>query len=143
MAFPGISALEIVKIIAKAKEVYEAFADDYQNAPNRIKELADTIKYLHDILEELRIQLETYRADYPGSNSFAKKLQECEAFVQRYSELRPVEYSEPSSSRSRLSHAARRVWQTTRWAFADATQLKEGLSQEMLKLNTFILVFAL
>jgi hypothetical protein len=142
MAVPGVSALEILKVLRKAKKVYETFADDYDNAPNRIREVTDTVKFLHDILAELHVELERYRADYPGAESFNRKLQECERFIDKYSELRPVSKHGKERGDGALK-SVKRVWQTTRFAFDDASQLKSDLNDEMVKLNTFMFVFAL
>jgi hypothetical protein len=144
MSFPTISVPEILEVLNKCRHIYETFFDEYDKAPNRIKELADTIKYLDTILEDFKEQLARYKTSYPGTASFARKLDECDAFIVKYSELKPVDDPEAEDGRNGNRRRLRRIWQTTKYAFEESSaQLKDGLSQEMLKLNTFILVLAL
>jgi hypothetical protein len=73
-------------------------------------------------------------------NAFSRKLDECNAFLERYSELKPAGFT--ISGDTPLKRV-RRVWKITCYAFDNASQLKADLSQEMLKLITFVLIFSL
>lgn len=154
MFSPGVSIPDLLKAIAKAKEVYEAFFGVYGNAPDRIKELADTVKYLHEVLTDCQTLLEKRRVPFPGLALLRRKLDECKALIQKYSELCPttqasnaddVDVLEPTGEERRRIQTIRRVWQTTHYAFSadEVTRLKDDLSREMVKLNTFILIWAL
>ena len=144
MAAPGFSVFELLQAADKAKHVYNTFYGEFDNAPSRIQELAETSKYLHDILENVRKIVEWYGVVFPGESSFNKRLEECDSFIKKYSALQPVDPADASSSDKSVQQRFRRVWLTTRYAFNhNSDELKAGLLLEMQKLNTFILVYAL
>ncbi|KAK2755574.1 hypothetical protein FQN54_006514 [Arachnomyces sp. PD_36] len=146
MAAPGFSVFELLRAADKAKHVYNTFYGEFDNAPARIQELAETSKYLHDLLENVRKIVEWYGVAFPGESSFSKRLEECDSFISKYSALQPVDTSDAgvSANGKTIQHKVRRVWLTTRYAFNHSSdQLKGGLLLEMQKLNTFILVYAL
>lgn len=146
MAAPGFSVTDLLQAADKAKHVYNTFYGEFDNAPARIQELAETSKYLHDILENVRKIVEWYGVVFPGESSFNKRLEECDTFIDKYSALQPIDPADASAiaNGKTIPQRFRRVWLTTRYAFNhNSDRLKDGLLLEMQKLNTFILVYAL
>lgn len=74
----GFSVTELIQAIAKCKNIYDTFTDEYESAPSRIKEFVDTCKYLRDILEDFQSVLGDI---YPQGISFGRTLDECNAFI--------------------------------------------------------------
>jgi hypothetical protein len=141
MFTPWELKFSISDVVVQAKQVYGAFHDEFDSTPNRILELAETINHLHDVLDNVRKVMEWYGLFFPEESSFCRRLEECEAFIGRHSELEPAELV--SVERDDRSRRMRRVWQTTRYAFDnDAVQLNHDLILELRKLNTFIVVLA-
>jgi hypothetical protein len=144
MAAPGFSVSELIQAIAKCKNIYDAFTDEYESAPARIKELVDTCKYLRDILEDFVAILGDA---YPQENHFLRRLEECDAFIQRYRSLKQGYLASVAETTitSRIRQQWEMVWQTGRFALDGdrARGLRDGLSLEIQKLVLFILVFAL
>jgi hypothetical protein len=140
----GFSATELIQAIAKCKNIYDAFTDEYESAPSRIKELVDTCKYLRDILEDFQSILGDI---YPQGISFGRKLDECSAFIEKYKSLKEgyLAFINETTITSRVRYAWDRAWQTGQFAFdgTRARDLKDALSLEIQKLVLFILVFAL
>ena len=140
MAQPGFSISELVVAIAAAKKVYNSFFHAYESAPAKIQDLTDTLRYFRDALIDLETILRHYGTFYHGQLSFTRKLEECEAFLQEYSELRPEHSTAPNETTTRQK--VRWVWQTTKLAFDDATtSLRDGLSLELEKLTNFFMRF--
>ena len=140
MTVPGFSVSELIAALKTVTNVYDAFFDDFQNAPARIRELAETSKYLHDILENFLTLLAHYGGVFPAETTYRRRLAECEAFINKYSELKPVD---PTNERCKLPQRYRRVWQTTKFAFDDVQSLEHRLSLEIQKLVPYIVLFAL
>ena len=143
----GFSIPDLLQGIAKAKNIYDTFTDEYESAPARIKELVDTAKYLHDVLQDCQILLEQSGDAYPHEATFDRKLDECEAYIKQYKALKEdhLEAVTRQTFASRLLHTSQRVLQTTQFAFDDqrAKDLKDGLQLEIQKLLLYILVVAL
>jgi hypothetical protein len=116
---PGHSVEEIYAAGRKAKKIYDDIHDHYEHAPSPVKDLVDTCDYLSRILQDFATLLEQYGDTYPHEHTFDRKIEDCRIFV---------------------AH-----WQTSHSSFngKQAQALKDGLSQEIHKLLTFILLFAL
>lgn len=143
MAALGFSVTELLQATSQAKRVYDAFYAGSNSASLRIRELGEIIRYLHDILDNIRKIVERFGTVFPGEPSFRRRLEACGDFIDRYSDLRPLE-STGLDAKSSLPQRARRVWHTGRYSFtSDAEKLKSSLILELQKLNIFILVFAL
>jgi hypothetical protein len=150
MASPGFSVNDLLEAASKCRDIYHAFRGEYDNAPSRIQELVDTCKYLDDVLQAIRgIFGDNY---YPQESSFASRLNECEAFINRYKLLKNDFTRSNGASNGagkeqwlKLWDATQRAYQTSRYAFEveEAQRLKDALSLEIQKLNLFILIFAL
>jgi hypothetical protein len=147
MANPGFSLTELVQAIAKCKDIYDTFTDEYENAPARIRELVDTVNYLRSVLADLKSLLEYHHDVYLQQQSFARKLDECQRFIKDYGALAEgylISIGERSFT-DRVRRTWERAWQTTQYAFDDdrARDLKDSLSLEIQKLVLFILFFVL
>ena len=140
MTVPGFSVSELIAALRAATNVYNAFFDDFQNAPARIRELAETSKYLHDILESFLTLFAHYGGVFPAETTYRRRLAECDAFIGKYSQLKLVDSTD---ERCKLPQKYRRVWQTTKFAFDNAQRLEHLLSLEIQKLVPYILLFAL
>jgi len=144
MSGPGFSVTELFQAIAKCKDIYNSFKDEYECAPSKIKELVDTCKYLRDLLEDFQSILGD---SYQQGISFERTLDECEAFIEKYKSLKEDYLTSINATTitSRARNAWDRAWQTGQFAFAGdrARYLKDALSLEIQKLVLFILVFAL
>jgi hypothetical protein len=142
MAAPGFSVTELIVAIDKCITIYRAFTDEYESAPARIKELVDTCKYLHDVLKDFK-SLNVY----PQEHGFLRKLDECDAFINKYRSLKQdyLKSMGVPTITARIRIAWEQACQTGRYAVDDvrARELKDGLSLEIHKLMLFILVFAL
>lgn len=144
MASPGFSLTELIQAIAKCKSIYDAFTDEYESAPAKIRDLVDTCKYLRDILKDFQ---STVGDGYSQEHSFGRKLDECNVFINKYKSLKQ-EYlvsAGETTITARLRTNWERAWQTGKYAFDGerARDLKDALSLEIQKLVLFILVFAL
>lgn len=143
MAARGVSVTELAQGTLQAKRVYDAFHAGFNNSSLRIRELGDIIRYLHDILDKIHKVVERLGTVFPGGPSFRRRLEACGDFIDRHSELRPVE-SIRTGTKSSLSQRTRRIWQTGGQSFdSDAEKLKRALILELQRLNIFILVCAL
>lgn len=143
MAVPGFSVTELLQATNKAKQIYDAFRDEYDRAPARIKEVVDTCNYLHRVLQDCQSLLHVYGEVCPQVDNSSRKLDECDAFIQKYRSLKPG--TQHSNAVHTSSNNTCNVWQTTRLAFDDQTarDLKDGLQLEIQKLLLFIVVFAM
>jgi hypothetical protein len=144
---PGYSVEEIYEAGRKAKNIYNDFHDEYELAPTRIKDLVDTCDYLSRVLQDFAALLEQYGDTYPQANTFDHKIEDCRVFIASYRSLKHKFLSEVESHTfsGRFRQTWTQVWQTKRFSFDDnrAQMLKDGLSLEIQKLLTFILLFAL
>ncbi|MCJ1477787.1 hypothetical protein MMC13_006460 [Lambiella insularis] len=147
MAGPGFSVTELLQAINKGKDIYNAFRDEYENAPARICELIDTLNYLTAVLQDVQSLLDQYGDVYPQEANFGRKLDEVEAFIGKYKTLKRA-YGETAAKKSfavKVRGTWLQAWQTAHYALDDqrARDLKDGLQLEIQKLLLFILVFAL
>jgi len=60
MFTPWELKFSISDVVVQTKRVYDAFHDEFDSTPNRILELAETVKHLHDVLDNLRKVMEWY-----------------------------------------------------------------------------------
>jgi hypothetical protein len=147
MSLPGFSITEILQAISKCKTLYDTFTDEYESAPARIRDLVDTCKYLHDILDFYCKILDSYGLSYAQASSFTRKLDECSAFIKRYKALKQdyLRSIGQSTITTRLRHGWEQTWQTAKYAFDNnrASSLQAALGLEIQKLVLFILLFSL
>ncbi|KAF2468447.1 uncharacterized protein BDR25DRAFT_344192 [Lindgomyces ingoldianus] len=147
MATPGYSLFELYQTAKKAKQIWNAFTDEFENAPTRVRELIETCDYLSKVLCDFTSLLEEYEEAYPQEESFDRKLLECQAFIDRYWSLKGDYLTELQTHRLGLGSRRtwKQVWQTTRYAYDNkrAQELKDGLCLEIQKLLAFTVVFAL
>ena len=147
MTTPGFSVTELLKAARRAKGIWDSFADEYENAPAKLKELVDTCKYLHDILHDFSALLGYYDQIYPQEGSFGRKLEECERFIDKYKTLKEgfITKRPNVTFGAKLLTAPLQAFQTTRYSFDDqrARDLKDGLSLEIQQLLLFCVVSAL
>jgi hypothetical protein len=144
---PGYSVEEISEAGRKAKSIYNDFHDEYEHAPTRIKDLVDTCDYLSRVLQDFAALLEQYGDTYPQENTFDRKIEDCRVFIANYWSWKHTFISEVENHTfsGKLRQTWTQVWQTKRFSISDerAQVLKDGLSLEIQKLLTFILLFAL
>jgi hypothetical protein len=108
---PGFSVSELWAAGRKAKKIYDAFFGEYDNAPDRIKELVDTCSYLNHVLGEVATILGEYGDTYSEEQAFKRKLQECEAFLSDYSALKKgYENEEGGSFSFRVRQSFKEAW---------------------------------
>lgn len=162
MAVPGYSLFELYQIAKNAKQIWNAFTDEFESAPARVRELVETCDYLSQVLFDFTSLLEQCEETYPQERSFDRKLLECQTFIDRYLSLKAGYLTELQTSGSRRTWM--QVWytalplslqsntsaknhgrQTARYACDDrrAQELRDGLSLEIQKLLAFTVVFAL
>jgi hypothetical protein len=153
MAVPGFSITELLGAIKRSKDIWDAFFGEFDNAPNRIKELNETICFLNSTvsvcarLAELQGG-EIYRISIldPLSSyflegvalppqyvySFMRKLRECEAFTRKYRSLTDA----PRHGHNQMIECGRRGRDTIIYAFdGDVAKRKNDMMVELQKLN--------
>jgi hypothetical protein len=144
---PSHSVEEIYAAGRKAKQIYNDFHDEYEHAPIRIKDLVDTCDYLFRVLQDFAALLEQYGDTYRQENTFDHKIEECRVFTTTYWSLKRNFLSELDNHAfsGKFRQTWTQVWQSKRFLFGDkrAQVLKDGLTLEVQKLLTFILLFAL
>ncbi len=146
MSAPGVGVQDLIAVIVKCKDIYTAFADEYESAPARVQELVDTCRYLTNVFADL-----TAIGDGGGGGgvpeelhrTFVRKLEECNAFIKTYHALKR-EYLHQHRSASitgRLLDHWRTTWQTGRYAFDGrrAKELRDALDLETGKLLLFVM----
>ncbi|KAI8629680.1 hypothetical protein F5Y19DRAFT_484584 [Xylariaceae sp. FL1651] len=113
MTSPGFSVTELLKAIKKCKDIWDAFTDEYKNAPARVQKLVKTCKYLHDVLLDIKSVIGD---NYPQQASFLCTLQECEQFINKYRHLKEeyIHKEGGTSSKQRLRDNWLRIWETTK-----------------------------
>jgi hypothetical protein len=143
MTAPGFSVTELFQAIKKCKDIWDAFTDEFGNAPARVQELVTTCKYLYDVLLDIKSVISD---SYSQEAGFLRTLQETDRFIVKYKHLKQ-EYldSEGSSSfNQRLRDKWLRIWETTKHEFDDkARYLRDALSLEIQKLVLFLVLYAL
>ena len=141
MASPlGFNVGEFIQAIRKSKQIYDTFYDEFDKAPEQIKLLVSTSKYLHDILSESESLLKQCDRTYPGHSTFIRRLNETDAFIRKHCTL-----VETESDGTGSPPGYQRVWHTLKYAFGErrAKKIHDGLMIEMQKFITFILMLAL
>lgn len=131
---PGYSVNDLITVTGWAKAVWDAFFDDYNNAPRQIKSLGDVIQFFKDQVETHQVLLTRAGKKYPESriNAIDSLLKACDKFLNDYSTI-----SESGPSRDGIT-IAKRVFQTTRFAFDDTVvELRDSLEREMMLLLVF------
>ena len=142
MSVPGFSVTELLQALKQAKKIVDCFADEFESASSRVTELKDTLDFSFDILYQVQTIVRSYGVQFPGAQTFGKRLQETERFIGRYLDVLPNS-RERNETRYRLKHGIKATWQTIQFSFDEtAHQLNNGLIMEMQKLQTWILVSA-
>jgi hypothetical protein len=81
---PGYSINDIIQAAKACKKVFEAFFDDYSNAPSRLRELSDLVtNYVH-ILSNHRDVIERYQTNYSGHEGLKRTLDELARFLGKF-----------------------------------------------------------
>jgi hypothetical protein len=126
MAAPiGFSVLELLTALRKVKAVWDAFFDEFDNAPSRILELHATLDFLHSALlvSQSISQLQGVPLPLTLLHTFGSKLRECQKFIKKYRSLASTKWLRRGSA-------------IIRYAFdGDAAKLNSGLLFEAQKLN--------
>lgn len=133
MAVPGFSVSELLAALKKLRDVWDAFFDEFDNAPGRISELNDTILILDSALQFFA-GLSQFQGVPPPLrlvHSYLHKLEECRKFIKKYESL-----TGRQSHGQNLIQIGRKSRDTIRYAFdGDAAILKNDLMLEAQKLN--------
>jgi hypothetical protein len=89
MIVPGFSIPDLFQALGKAKEIWDAFYGEFDNAPYRIKELNDSFNFLRSALVTCHNLCQLQGIELPSSlvHPFMHKLQECQAFIHKYRSL--------------------------------------------------------
>ena len=87
MATPGFSISELIEAAARTKHIYDAFFHKYDNASNRVRDLADTVHLFQLNLANHQWLIEQSGRTYPGLDAFNRTLTECNEFIRRYERL--------------------------------------------------------
>ncbi|KAF2259817.1 hypothetical protein CC78DRAFT_585496 [Lojkania enalia] len=161
MAAPGYSLFELYQTARKAKQIWDAFHGEFDNAPARVRELVETCDYLSRVLFDFCSLLEQLGENYPHERNFDRKLEECRKFIDEYWALKDDYQTKFVPGRTRTW---KQIWyslqcfpfqnpisvenhdrQTTKYVYDTkrAQELKDGLSLEIQKLLAYTVVFAL
>jgi hypothetical protein len=143
MTAAGLFVGDLTHAIDEARRVYECFYDNLKlfNIPSSIRKLAKTTKSLHDLLNDFKKLFDQYGVVYMRLSTLTRRLDECSAFIAKYSELRQID---PAQTSGRTIKKGRRVWQTYRSTFNHSSdQLNADLCLEMGMLMIFIVDYAL
>ncbi|KAK1071559.1 hypothetical protein LTR74_003189 [Friedmanniomyces endolithicus] len=137
---PGYSVNDLILAISKVKDVFDAFFDEYQNAPRQLRDLRDELQRLQDELGGLKlIEVETGKS-YTGRDALQTTLNECEAFVKSHK-------SALTRSRGglRRGDTASGVLQTGLFAFEQQSyeRLLDHLSRRRIELVGFYVLLLL
>ncbi|KAF2728835.1 hypothetical protein EJ04DRAFT_86396 [Polyplosphaeria fusca] len=84
MAAPGYSVSELIKAAKFCLSVFDAFFDQYDNAPARLRELAQLIQTFREILEQNQETLKRKNTSYPGHDGLKRTLEACERFIKKF-----------------------------------------------------------
>jgi hypothetical protein len=145
MSAPGVGIQDIVNIISKCKDIYTAFAGEYDSAPQRVQELVDTCTYLTNVFSALAVIDGAGAGGVPQElhRTFARKLEECNSFIKTYHALKKDYLNDARSATltGRLVGAWKTTWQTGRYAFEGkkAKELRDALDLETGKLLLFVM----
>lgn len=140
----GYNISEFFAAAAAAKKLWDAYFDDYDNAPNRVKELCNTIQFVKDTLARYGALFQRVGEKEPASAlvSVTAKLKECDDFLGKYSGLQS--YDESGQRGSKGAWRLRRVWQPGLYAFdSSAKNLSSALGLEMQKLTQVVSITVL
>lgn len=137
----GVNISEILQGIKRARDIYDAFFDPFNAAPEPIRQLVNTAKDIHDILQESELLLRMCNRPFPGQQGFNKRLNETYIFISRYCEPSQVQPRNPVGS----PVPTPLVWKHLRnsWEDKKVKQLHNALMIETQKFMQFIFVLAL
>ncbi|KAK5724655.1 hypothetical protein LTR15_004702 [Elasticomyces elasticus] len=140
MAGPGYSVTDLIQAVKKVKDIYDAFFDEYQNAPRKLGELQKELQRLQEELQGLKqIEQETGKS-YTGRDALQSTLDECETFLESHK-------SALVRSRAGLgrSDTTLRVLKTGLFAFEQENfeRLLDNLSRRRIELIGFYVLLLL
>ena len=122
------------------QEILDVYFDGLADAPDRLKDLICTVKFIHDVLIESIKFLRQCNKTFLGQERFIRKLRECNDFIHRHCTLLPDVVDREPRSPARY----RKVWHHPNAHGNDiAKSVNDGLSVEMEKLITFIFLVAM
>jgi hypothetical protein len=144
MAVPGVSAIEILIIIRKCKDIYEGLRNEFAGASEQVLMLVDTCEYLETVL----LDVHSIVGDgYPKLAGISRTLEQCATFIDKYKSLSRLGHrQEHHNSKITSSLSCRDKWrllgETVRLEFDNRAQLlKESLSLEMQKLTIYLVIY--
>jgi hypothetical protein len=83
----GTQVSELIKAVKACRSVLDAFFDQYDNAPARLRELSQLVSTFEDILQQNYDILKRQNTTYPGHEGLKRTLEECTAFLRTYKSL--------------------------------------------------------
>jgi hypothetical protein len=138
----GVGLLDIVTVLKKCKDIYTAFNSEYESAPARVQELADTCRYLTNVYNDVRA-VDGGAFPQELNQTFGRKLEECNDFLSKYRSLKNEYLAEQRSVSitDRMRDQWEKAWQTGRYAASGKTakDLRDALELEINKLLLFIM----
>ena len=106
MAVPiGTQVTELVKAVKVCKSIFDGFFDQYDNAPDRLRELGQLVNTFEEILEQNEETQKRRETPYPGHSGLKRTIEECAGFVQGYKDVCDVK-----------SHGAKKFVFTAKYA---------------------------
>jgi hypothetical protein len=83
----GYNTSDFLTAAAASKKLWDAYFGLYDNAPNRVRELCDTIKFVKGTLARYGALFRRIGEPAPVLVSVGAKLIECDDFLEKYSGL--------------------------------------------------------
>jgi hypothetical protein len=146
MSDEGFSVARLLHDAAKSKQIHTDFADEYGDAPESVRALVDSCNSLRDVLFSVRPILD-YGKSYPQGPAFARKLEECAAFIIEYKNLKSEFLAQDRPDSQFWLEEWEDQWESENGAYASdnekACRLKSALAHEVHNLMFFIMVVAL
>jgi hypothetical protein len=87
MAVPGFSVSELIQALGQAKNVYDAFFNEYKNSASQVKDLADDIEHFRNNLLQHKEIVEQGGIEYSGYEAVQRTLGACYRFLDDYKEV--------------------------------------------------------
>lgn len=110
---PGYSINDLVHTAKACKKIFDAFFDEYRNAPARLRELGQLVATYYRLLEDNERILKNNQAPFPGHEGLKATLEEWTAFLGKYTSV-----NDPGSNK------AKKVYYTGRWGL-DGEKVEE------------------
>lgn len=87
MAVPGFSVSDLIQALAKAKEVYDAFFNEYTNTAAQVRDLADDIDLFRMNLQKHKDNVERAGLEYSGYAAVSRTIDSCYRFLEEYKDV--------------------------------------------------------